>query len=260
MLKGKTVFITGASSGIGKASAERFAALGANLVITARRLDRLKALESTLMDRYGIACRSIELDVRNFDEVQKAFQGLDVDVLLNNAGLALSTNTMQTANVSDWETMIDTNLKGFLYVIKASLPRMIERNQGHIINLGSIAGRSSYMGGNIYCATKHAVRSISESLRIDLSGTALRVSEIAPGAVETEFSEVRWNDKERARKFYQDFEPLVAEDIADAILYVATRPSHVNISELVVYPQAQASPTTICRGVDKGKDPFALPK
>ena len=173
--------------------------------------------------------------------------GVDIDIVVNNAGIALSTDKLQDGKISNWETMIDTNVKGLLYVTRAALPCMIRRNQGHIINIGSVAGQTCYMGGNIYCATKHAVRAISKSLRLDLQGTAIRVSEIEPGAVETEFSEVRWNDKEKARQFYEDFKPLVAEDIADAVLYCATRPLHVNIAEVVVYPQAQASLTDICR-------------
>lgn len=252
LVHSQTVFITGASSGIGKACAEQFAALGANLVITARRLDRLDSLADELREKYGIKCASIQLDVRNHEEVEAVFKKLaidkiEVDILVNNAGLALASDKIQDGEIGNWETMIDTNIKGLLYVTKAVLPPMIERNHGHIINIGSIAGHGCYVTGNVYCATKHAVRAISKSLRLDLMGTAVRVSEVDPGAVETEFSEVRWNDKEKAKKFYQGFEPLVAEDIADAVVYCATRPPHVNIAELVVMPQAQASLTDVYR-------------
>ncbi len=151
------------------------------------------------------------------------------------------------AKVSNWDTMIDTNVKGLLYVTKAALPFMLKRDRGHIVNIGSVAGHGTYIAGNVYTATKHAVKAISQSLRLDLLGTAIRVSEIDPGAVETEFSEVRWNDKDKAKNFYQGFKPLVAEDIADAIVYCLTRPQHVNVSELIIYPQAQASLTEIYR-------------
>jgi NADP-dependent 3-hydroxy acid dehydrogenase YdfG len=173
-----------------------------------------------------------------------------VDILINNAGLALSSDKIQDGKISNWDTMIDTNIKGLLYVTKAALPFMLKKNQGHIINIGSVASHECYTSGNVYCATKYAVRAISKSLRMDLLGTAIRVSEVDPGAVETEFSEVRWNDKDKAKKLYQCFNPLVAEDIADAVIYCATRPLHVNVAELVVFPQAQASLTDIYRQGD----------
>lgn len=264
-IKGQTAFITGASSGIGKACAEQFASLGLNLVITARRLDRLSNLAKELSLQYGVAVTPISLDVRNLEEVEAVFKQMendnrDVDILVNNAGLALSTDKMQDAKISNWETMIDTNVKGLLYMTKAVLPFMIKKNRGHIINIGSVAGHGYYSAGNVYCATKHAVKAITQSLRIDLLGTAIRVSEVDPGAVETEFSEVRWDDKEKAKKFYQDFQPLVAEDIADAVIYCATRPLHVNVSEIIVYPQAQASLTDIYRQGEVKKSIFDLPQ
>jgi 3-hydroxy acid dehydrogenase / malonic semialdehyde reductase len=244
-IKGQTALITGASSGIGKACAEQLATLGVNLVITARRMDRLKDLTGAL-SLQGVKVIPIQLDVRNNEEVEAVFKQLEnerieIDILVNNAGLALSTDKLQDGNLSNWNTMIDTNVKGLLHMTKAVLPSMIKKNRGHIINIGSVAGHGVYMAGNVYCATKHAVRAISKSLRMDLFGTAIRVSEVAPGAVHTEFSEVRWNDKERAKKLYEGFTPLTAADIADAIVYCATRPPHVNIAELVVYPQSQAS-------------------
>jgi 3-hydroxy acid dehydrogenase / malonic semialdehyde reductase len=250
-IKGQTALITGASSGIGKACAEQLATLGVNLVITARRMDRLKDLTGAL-SLQGVKVIPIQLDVRNNEEVEAVFKQLEnerieIDILVNNAGLALSTDKLQDGNLSNWNTMIDTNVKGLLHMTKAVLPSMIKKNRGHIINIGSVAGHGVYMAGNVYCATKHAVRAISKSLRMDLFGTAIRVSEVAPGAVHTEFSEVRWNDKERAKKLYEGFTPLTAADIADAIVYCATRPPHVNIAELVVYPQSQASLTDIYR-------------
>jgi NADP-dependent 3-hydroxy acid dehydrogenase YdfG len=264
-IAGKTVFITGASSGIGKACAEQFAALGVNVVLAARRLDRIEKLAEELSSKYGIKALPIQLDVQKNEKVEAVFHDLekkniDIDIVVNNAGLALSTDLMQNAKVSNWDTMIDTNLKGLLYVTKAFIGPMVKRNQGHIINIGSCAAHGCYMSGNVYSATKHAVRAISKSLRIDLMGTAIRVSEVDPGAVHTEFSEVRWNDKERADKLYEGFTPLVADDIADAVIYCATRPPHVNVAELVVYPQAQASLTDIYRQGQPGKNPFDVKK
>ncbi len=265
LIKGKTAFITGASSGIGKACAEQFARFGVNLVITARRMDRLKMVADELSSQYGVKCIPIQLDVQSNEEVEAVFKKLEedkieVDILVNNAGLALATDKIQDGKVSNWDTMIDTNIKGLLYVTKAALPPMIKKNQGHIINIGSVAGHGCYAGGNVYSATKYAVRGISKSLRLDLLGTAIRVSEIDPGAVETEFSEVRFNDKDKAKKLYQGFNPLLAEDIADAVIYSATRPSHVNIAELVVFPQAQASLTEIHRQGAAIKDVFSVAK
>jgi 3-hydroxy acid dehydrogenase / malonic semialdehyde reductase len=230
----------------------QFALCGVNLIITARREDRLKQLAHELSSQYGVNCIPIQLDVQSNEQVEAVFKKLETDkievnILVNNAGLALSSDKIQEGKISNWDTMIDTNIKGLLYVTKATLPFMLKKNQGHIINIGSVAGHGCYPSGNVYCATKHAVRALSKSLRMDLLGTAIRVSEIDPGAVETEFSEVRWNDKEKAKKLYQGFNPLTAEDIADAVLYCATRPLHVNVAELVVFPQAQASLTEIYR-------------
>lgn len=264
-IKGQTVFITGASSGIGKACAEQFASLGANLVITARRLDRLNDLAKELSSKNKIKAIPIQLDVQSQEQVEAVFKQLEkdkieVNILLNNAGLALSSDKIQDAKVSNWDTMIDTNIKGLLYVTHAVLPQMIKKNHGHIINIGSVAAHGCYVSGNVYCATKHAVRAISKSLRLDLMGTAIRVSEVDPGAVETEFSEIRWNDKEKAKKLYQGFEPLVGDDIADAVIYCATRPLHVNVAELVVFPQAQASLTDIYRQGETVKNIFDATK
>lgn len=265
LVKDRMVFITGASSGIGKACAEQFAHLGASLIITARRSDRLNATAAELSSKYGIQCIPFQLDVRDNEQVEGVFKNLEkqhieVDILVNNAGLALSSDKLQEGKVSNWDTMIDTNLKGLLYVTRAVLPSMIKKNCGHIINIGSVAGHGCYPSGNVYSATKYAVRAISKSLRLDLFGTAIRVSEVDPGAVETEFSEVRWNDKEKAKKLYQGFKPLIAEDIADAVIYCATRPLHMNVAELIVFPQAQASLTDIYRQGDIAKDVFAVAK
>lgn len=258
-IAGQTCLITGASSGIGKACAEQLAALGVHLVITARRLDRIQKNAEELSAKYGIQVTPLQLDVQKNEQVESAFHHLEkkniqIDILINNAGLALSSDLLQDGKPSNWDVVIDTNLKGLLYVTRACLPSMIQRNRGHIINIGSVAGHGCYRAGNVYCATKHAVRAISQSLRLDTMGTAIRVSEIAPGAVHTEFSEIRWNDKERASSFYEGFIPLQAEDIADTVVYCATRPPHVNIAEIVVFPQAQASLTDIHRPNQPPKD------
>lgn len=259
-LKNKIVFITGASSGIGRACAEQLAALGAKLILTARRITRITQLAADLNKQYGIAALPLQLDVRDPNQVKQVIENLanewkNIDILINNAGLALATDSTQEGDINNWDTMIDTNIKGLLYVTRAILPGMIARNSGHIINIGSIAGREYYPGGNVYAATKFAVNAISKSLRIDLLGTAIRASEVAPGAVETEFSEVRWKDKERAKEFYSNFTPLTAEDIADAVIYCATRKPHVNIAEILVLPTAQASANFIHRN-EKSKGIF----
>lgn len=245
-LENKIVFITGASSGIGKACAEQFAAAGANVIVTARRLEKIKTLADELQQTHRIKALPIELDVQDKIMVKNAIDNLPeeweaIDILVNNAGLALTSDSIHQGEPNNWDVMIDTNIKGLLYVTRYILTGMTERNAGHVINIGSIAGHEYYPGGNIYSATKHAVKAISHSLRLDLLGKAIRVSNISPGAVETEFSEVRWKDKEKAKNFYQDFKPLVADDIADAVLYCASRPAHVNISEVIVMPTDQAS-------------------
>lgn len=246
IVKGKTAIITGASSGIGRACAEQLASLGTNLIITARRIDRLNDVAKELSSKYKIKCTPLQLDVQNHAGVEKIFYELEknkvvIDILINNAGLALSSDKIQDSTIENWNIMIDTNIKGLLYLTKAVLPHMIKKNCGHIINIGSVAGHWCYPAGNIYCATKHAVKAISESLRMDLFGTAIRVSEVDPGAVETEFSEVRYKDKEKAKKLYEGYTPLTPEDVADAVIYCVTRPLHVNVSEIIIFPQAQAS-------------------
>lgn len=251
-LAGKIIFITGASSGIGEACANLLAAHGARLILTARRSLRLEALAKKLQEAHQTDCLIRTLDIRDKDAVESVINHLPndwqmIDVLINNAGLALSTNPLQSGHFSDWETMIDTNLKGLLYVTRTILPNMVNRQCGHIVNIGSIAGQEQYQNGNVYSATKHAVRAITKSLRLDLLGTNIRVTEIAPGAVETEFSTVRWNDAEKARLFYSDFTPLLADDIADAVHYCITRPLHVDVAEMTIMPTAQATLSMIAR-------------
>lgn len=247
LLRDEIVLITGASSGIGLACARAFAAQGARLILAARRVERLARLAAELQAAYGACSHVIQLDVRDRAAVESALAALPAEwqaikVLVNNAGLSRGLDKLHEANIQDWEEMIDTNIKGLLYVSRAVIPGMVERGTGHIINLGSVAGREAYPGGNVYCATKAAVRALSQALRMDLLGTPLRVTEIQPGMVETEFSLVRFHgDTERAARVYEGLTPLTPDDIADVIVYCATRPPHVNIAEVLVMPAAQAS-------------------
>jgi 3-hydroxy acid dehydrogenase/malonic semialdehyde reductase len=252
-LKGKIVFVTGASSGIGESTAQAFAAQGAKILMCARRAERLEKLAQALEFEYGVAAHYFRLDVRDQPAVDKAVAGLPpewraIEILVNNAGLSRGLDKLPQGLLDDWEEMIDTNVKGLLYVSRAVVPGMIERAKGHIINIGSIAGHEVYPGGNVYCATKFAVRALSKGLRLDLNGTPIRVSEVSPGMVETEFSLVRFHgDAERAGKVYQGLTPLAPDDVADAAVWCATRPLHVNVSEVVVMPTAQASATLVHR-------------
>jgi serine 3-dehydrogenase len=252
-LKDKIVFITGASSGIGESSARAFAALGARVLLCGRRAERIEKLARALESEHKSVVHTFRLDVRDQAAVDRAIAGLPaewraIDVLVNNAGLSRGLDKLPHGLLSDWEEMIDTNVKGLLYVTRAVLPGMIERGRGHIINIGSIAGHEVYPAGNVYCASKFAVRALSKGLRLDLNGTPIRVSEVAPGMVETEFSLVRFHgDAERAGKVYQGLTPLAPDDVADAVVWCATRPLHVNISEVVVMPTAQASTTLVHR-------------
>ena len=251
-LKDKIVFITGASSGIGKACAEQFAALGAHVILTARRLERIQVLAEQLQQKYSIKTWVMQLDVRDQYAVKRAVDGLPafwkpIAILINNAGLGVGLDKLQNADPAGWDQMIDTNIKGLLYVTHAILPGMVARNFGHVINIGSAAGHGCYPGGNVYCATKHAVKALSESTRIDLFGTSVRVSSVDPGFVQTEFSEVRFKDKVRAAKVYEGFQALMPEDIADAIAYCATRPLHVDVTDMIIMPTAQAALTMVYR-------------
>jgi len=246
-LRDKIVLITGASSGIGASCARAFAAQGAKVLMAARRLARIQALADELQKEHGVAAHTFQLDVRDQPAVEKAVASLPpewqaIEVLVNNAGLSRGLDKLHEGKLQDWEEMIDTNVKGLLYVSRAVIPGMVKRGVGHIINLGSIAGHEVYPGGNVYCATKFAVRALSQGLRIDLLGTPLRVSNVEPGMVETEFSLVRFHgDEARADKVYDGITPLTSNDIADAIVYCATRPPHVNIADMIVMPTAQAS-------------------
>ncbi len=245
----KTILITGATAGFGEASARLFAKNGWNLIITGRRKERLEKLETELKSMYNIDVMSLCFDVRNLNEVQHAISSLNdnwkqIDVLLNNAGLAAGRGPIQDGVYDDWEQMIDTNIKGLLYMMREVSPLMITRNQGHIINVSSLAGWESYGGGNVYCGTKHAVRSISRSARIDLVAHNIKVSVISPGAAETEFSLVRFKgDEEKANAVYEGYLPLQAEDVANSIYFMATQPAHVNIEEIFILPTAQATAT-----------------
>lgn len=245
-IKNKIAFITGASSGIGMACAEQLAQLGCHLILTARRNDRIQTLANQLSQQYSIRALAIELDVRDKQQVEQVIHKLPenwkhIDILINNAGLALDTLTLQEGIVDHWDTMIQTNLNGLLYVTRTILPLMLKRESGHIINISSTAGHDHYPKGNVYSATKHAVRALSKSLRLDLLGTGIRVSDVAPGFTQTEFSAVRWKDQERSDKFYADFDPMFSEDVADAVVFCVTRPQHVSVAEMVICPTDQAS-------------------
>lgn len=253
LLKGKTTFITGASAGIGKACAEIFAKEKSNLILSARRIDRLKTLASKLEKQNGIKIKCIQLDVRNYDQVKKAIVSLDsnwkkIDILINNAGLSRGLDKIYEGKKEDWDEMIDTNVKGLAYVTRHVLPLMVKRKKGHVINIGSTAGHDVYPSGNVYAATKFAVKALSQSMRLDLLDKAIKVSSVDPGMVETEFSIVRFSgDKERAKKVYTGINPLTANDVAEAVLFCATRPANVNINQVILTPLAQASTTQIVR-------------
>ncbi|MDF1516740.1 MAG: SDR family NAD(P)-dependent oxidoreductase [Lutibacter sp.] len=241
----KTAFITGATSGIGKATAKLFAQNNLRLILCGRRGDRLAELKEELGKLTEVT--TLQFDVSNREEVFKAIASLPnefkkIDILINNAGNAHGLSSIQEGNMDDWDEMIDINVKGLLYVSKAILPQMVERNDGFVVNIGSIAGKEVYPNGNVYCASKYAVNALNKAMRIDLNKHNIRVSAIHPGAVETEFSEVRFKgDKEKAKNVYKGFNALQPEDIADIIYFVVTRPFHVNIEDMIVYPTAQAS-------------------
>jgi NADP-dependent 3-hydroxy acid dehydrogenase YdfG len=248
----KTALITGATSGIGKATAIRFAQEGINLILCGRRQERLSQLKTQLSKSVNV--HTLNFDVRNNADIQEAIASLPeafatIDILINNAGNAHGLDPIQTGNTDDWDAMLDINVKGLLYVSKAIIPQMTARKEGHIINIGSTAGKEVYPNGNVYCASKHAVDAISQGMRIDLNKHNIRVGAVNPGMVATEFSEVRFKgDTERADKVYQGFDVLKPEDIADIIYFVVSRPYHVNIADLVVMSTAQASSTIINKG------------
>jgi len=242
-----TAFITGATSGIGKATATLFAKNNIRLVLCGRRKERLEALQSELSALTDVT--TLQFDVRNKEHVFNAINSLpdnfsNIDILVNNAGNAHGLSTLQDGDTDDWDAMLDINVKGLLYVSKAIIPKMIERNSGFVVNIGSVAGKEVYPNGNVYCASKHAVNALNKSMRIDLNKFNIRVAAIHPGAVETEFSEVRFKgDSEKAKSMYSGYKASQAEDIADIIHFVVTRPYHVNIEDLIVYPTAQATAT-----------------
>ncbi|MGQ0828449.1 MAG: SDR family NAD(P)-dependent oxidoreductase [Bacteroidota bacterium] len=245
--------ITGATAGIGQATAELFAKNGYNLIITGRRKDRLEEFFKHLKSTYKIDVLALNFDVRNLKEVESAVASIPVDwtkidVLLNNAGLAVGLNTIQEGVIDDWERMIDTNIKGLLYITRILAPILIKNGYGHIINLGSVAGKEVYANGNVYCATKHAVDALNKAMRIDMLPHNIKVTGIHPGMVETEFSIVRFKgDEERAKNAYKGMQPLTAEDIAETIYWTASRPAHVNINDIIIMPTAQATATNVIR-------------
>lgn len=242
-LQGKTVFITGASSGIGAAAAKKFAEAGCKLVLAARRLDRLQSVAANLPTR----CHLMELDVQNRQAVEAAVAAIptefaSIDILINNAGKARGLAKLHEADIADQEEMINTNVKGLLYCTRAVVPGMLKRGYGHVINVGSIAGHEVYPNGSVYCASKHAVDALTKGLRLDLVDSPVRVSTVDPGAVETEFSLVRFHgDEERAKKVYNGFQPLTGDDVAETIVWVADRPPHVQIAEIIILPNSQAN-------------------
>ncbi|MBK7030734.1 MAG: SDR family oxidoreductase [Bacteroidales bacterium] len=244
----RTILITGATSGIGKECAFSFAGLNDRLIITGRRADRLEKIAEELREQFNVQVLPLIFDVKDRNKVEEVLESVpadwrSVDVLINNAGLSLGLNHLQEGQVDDWDIMIDTNIKGLLYVSRKVIPWMIEYGKGHIINIGSIAGKEVYPKGNVYCATKFAVDALTKAMRIDLLVKGIKVSQIAPGAVETEFSEVRFKgDKELAANVYKGFTPLTGHDIAEAATWIAGLPPHVNVNDLVIMPAAQASP------------------
>lgn len=248
--------VTGATSGIGKSTAEEFARNGHQLIITGRREERLAAFKKTLENAFGIYVHTLCFDVRQPHEVEAAIQSipasfLPLDVLVNNAGLAAGLSSIQEGRLEHWERMIDTNVKGLLYVTRAVAPLMVKAGKGHIINIGSVAGKEVYPNGNVYCATKHAVDALNKGMRMDLLPQGIRVSAINPGMVETEFSVVRFDgDAERAKKVYAGMQPLRPADVADAVYWAATRSPHVNINDILIMPSVQATATQVIRKSD----------
>ena len=246
-LRGRWALVTGATSGFGLATARALAAEGCHVAITGRREDRLLATAAEIASAHKVEVLPLRFDVRDLAQVRSALEGASgllgrLDVLVNNAGLALALDPIQSGDSADWDQMIDTNVKGILYVSRIVLPGMVERGHGHIVNMGSVAGHSTYAGGVVYSATKYAVRAITEGLRYDVLGKGIRVSNVEPGLAETEFSEVRFKgDTERAKSVYEGLRPLQAEDVADAVMWCLTRPEHVNAQSVLLMPTDQAS-------------------
>lgn len=249
----KLTLITGATAGIGKAAAMLYAQKGHDLIITGRREHLLETLRNKLENHYGVAVKTLAFDIRNKVAVREAINSLKeewraIEILINNAGLAKGFSDIQEGDEEDWEIMIDTNIKGLLYVSRLIMPIMISKQKGHIVNIGSIAGKEVYAKGNVYCSTKHAVEAITKAMRMDLLPHKIKVTAICPGAVDTEFSTVRFEgDKRRADAVYQGYQPLLAEDIAEAIYFATSRPVHVNINDLLIMPTAQANTSNLLR-------------
>ncbi len=252
-LKNKIVLITGASSGIGRACAQRFAEAGAKLILAARRRERLIELVNAIREKHATEVHILTLDVRDQKAVETSIRSLpdawnEIDILVNNAGLSRGLDKFHEGKFEDWEEMLDTNVKGLLYVSRMVIPGMVERKRGTIVNIGSIAGREVYPKGNVYCASKFAVDALTKGMRLDLVDTPVRVCTVDPGLVETEFSRVRFRgDSEKAEKVYQGLTPLTGDDVADAVVFAASRPSHVQCAEILLLPTDQASPTVVHR-------------
>lgn len=252
-MENRIIFVTGATSGFGKAIAQLFAKNGYNVIINGRRKERLDELEAELTKEYNVKVHKLPFDVREQKAVQAAIDGLpaewkNIDILVNNAGLASGLSDIQVGSIDDWDAMIDTNVKGLLYVTRAVAPLMTARKSGHIINISSIAGKEVYPKGNVYCASKHAVDALNKAMRIDMLPYNIKVTSINPGMAETEFSIVRFHgDKERADNVYKGLTPLYAEDVAETVWFAASRPAHVNINELIVMPTAQATSRDVMR-------------
>lgn len=250
-LKGKLALITGATSGIGKAIAEELAHLGCDLILTGRRTERLESFSNALKQKFNTSVLVSDFDIRDLKackDFAESHKNSTIDILINNAGLARGVDSVHTGDFGDWDAMIDTNVKGLLAMTRLFLPQMIKKNSGHIINIGSTAGHEAYPGGVVYCATKHAVKAITESTKKDVHGTKIRVSMVSPGLVETEFSNVRFSgDDDRANSVYKGMQPLTANDIAEIVVFVANRPDHVNILDSIIMPVAQSSAQMVHR-------------
>ncbi len=249
-LKDKWVLITGATSGIGKACAFHFAEAGSNLILTGRRENRLKEISKEIDEQCSVQIETFAFDIRDREACKNCVDAISnpIDILLNNAGLASGKDPVDQADFEDWDKMIDTNIKGLLSMTRFVSEQMRKRDSGHIINVGSIAGHEAYPGGSVYCGTKHAVKAITQATKMDLHGTSIRVSAVSPGLVDTEFSEVRFHgDRDAAETVYKNMDPLSADDIAEIILFTASRPPHVNIMDTVVLPTAQSSSTMVHR-------------
>ncbi|MGI6477965.1 MAG: SDR family oxidoreductase [Salinivirgaceae bacterium] len=253
MTQNKIALVTGATAGIGEATAQILAEQGINLIITGRRDEKLQKLKSSLEKNHKIVVKTLSFDIRSYEETEKAWNSLDkkwqtIDYLINNAGLAAGLDYIHEGSLEDWNQMIDTNIKGLLNISRLVLPVMAERKTGHVINIGSIAGKETYEKGGVYCATKHAVEAITKGMRIDMLQHGVKVTSVCPGMVETEFSLVRYKgDEERAKNVYKGLTPLTAEDIADTIWFVLSRPAHVCINDILIMPTAQASSGYVVR-------------